>query len=101
MPVQPCSRKVTPFPDVGRHTVAILQRYLVTVEVMDSAVMQINELVGQVRQGTRLRGIDRALDDARTTLDTRKEMRDAEKSHRARDLVAGTTRMPRRYGAGF
>lgn len=63
--------------------------------------MQMNELVGQVQQGTRLPDMDRALNDARTTLETRAERRGAAESRRTGTKLAGTTRMPRRYGAGF
>ena len=66
--------------------------------------MQVNEQVGQVKQGARLPGIDRALDDTRETPETRAKRRGAEESRRTggvREAVAGTTRVLRRYGAGF
>lgn len=69
--------------------------------------MQVNELVGQVWQGTRLTDIDRAFNDTRATLETQAERRGGTELRRTgqnpdgREAVAGTTRMPRRYGAGF
>ncbi len=67
--------------------------------------MQVNELVGQVWQGTRLPDIDRAFNDTRETLESRAERRGADESrHIGTQLsegIAGTTRKPRRYGAGF
>ena len=66
--------------------------------------MQVNEHVGQVQKSARLPGIDRALDDPRETPETRVKRRGTEESRRtgeAREAVAGTTRVLRRYGAGF
>jgi hypothetical protein len=67
---------------------------------MESAVMQMNEFVGKVRQGTRPPDMDRAPDDARATHETRAERRGVDESRRAGTRPA-TTRMPLRYGAGF
>lgn len=66
--------------------------------------MQVNEHVGQVQQGTRLPAIDQALDDTRAAAETRAKRRGAKESRRTgavREAVAGTTRVLRRYGAGF
>ncbi|MGH8241791.1 MAG: hypothetical protein ACRETY_00410 [Steroidobacteraceae bacterium] len=63
--------------------------------------MQVNEHVGQVQQGARPPGIDRALDDTRETSATQAKRRAADESRRTGDRPATTTRMPRRYGAGF
>jgi len=97
--------KVTPFADVRRHIAAILQSYPVTAAVMEGAVMRMNEFVEQVQQGTRLPDMDQAFNDARAKLETRAERRGAAESRRqnpeGREAIASTTRMPRRYGAGF
>lgn len=63
--------------------------------------MQVNEHVEQVRQNARLPGIDRALDDARETPEAQARRRAADESRRTEAKPATTTRMPRRYGAGF
>ena len=89
--------KVTPFPDVGRHMAAMVQRYPVTAAVIEGAAMQVNEFVGRVKQGTRRPDMDRAFDDERATLESRPERRGADESRR----TAEPTRMPPRYGAGF
>ena len=62
--------------------------------------MQVNEFVGQVQQGTRLPDRDRAFNDGCAAIETREERRDAAESRRT-SIKLGTTRMPRRYGAGF
>lgn len=62
--------------------------------------MQVNELVGQVWQGTRLTDIDQAFKDTRATPATRAEWRGTDESRRP-GTRRETTRMPRRYGAGF
>ncbi len=63
--------------------------------------MQVNELVRQVQQGTRLPDMDRAFDDARTMLETRAERRGTDESRRTGTQQSEGTRMPHRYGAGF
>ena len=63
--------------------------------------MQMNELVGQVQQGTRLPDMDRTSNDARTTRKTRAERRGTDGSRDTGTNLAGTTRVPVRYGAGF
>ncbi|MGH8197468.1 MAG: hypothetical protein ACRETI_04810 [Steroidobacteraceae bacterium] len=72
---------------------------------MEGAVMQMNEFVEQVQQGTRLPDLDQAFNDARATLETQAERQGAAESRRqnpkGREAIASTTRMPRRYGAGF
>jgi hypothetical protein len=71
--------------------------------------MQVNELVGQVQQGTR------HSNDTPAMLETRAERRGAGKSRRTvtrltegtwqhsdgHEAVAATTRKPRLFGAGF
>lgn len=67
---------------------------------MGGAVMQVNERVGQLQQGTRLPEVDRAFDESRRRSVTRLSegtWQDIE----GRKAVARTTRKPRRYGAGF
>ena len=62
--------------------------------------MQVNELVGQVRKGTRLPDMDRASDDTRAIRESRAE-RQVVDAPRRREAVAETKRTPRQYGAGF
>jgi len=61
--------------------------------------MQVNELVGQIKQGTRLPDIDRAFNDTRRT--GAKLSKGIGQNPDGREAIAGTTRVPRRYGAGF
>ncbi len=63
--------------------------------------MQVNEFVRQVQQGTRLTDMDmhRAFIEPRRTGTKRSE--GVGSNLDSRQAVAGTTRMPRRYGAGF
>jgi hypothetical protein len=75
----------------------MVQRYPVTAAVMEGAVMQVNEHVGQVKQGTRPPDVDRAFNDTREKLETRPDRRGPDESRR----TAEPTRMPRHYGAGF
>ena len=66
--------------------------------------MRMNEHMGHVQQGTRPPAIEQELDDTRETPETRAKRRGAEESRRTggvREAVAGTTRVLRRYGAGF
>ena len=63
--------------------------------------MQINEFTGQVQQGKRLPAMDRASNDTRATRESRPVQRGTDESRRTGTKLAGTTRMPRRYGAGF
>jgi len=67
---------------------------------MGGAVMQVNELVGQLQQGTRLPELDRALDESRRRTVTRLS-EGTWQNMDGRKAVARTTRKPRRYGAGF
>ena len=79
----------------------MIQPYPVTAAVMEGAVMQIDQFVGHVQQGTRLPDMDRAFDGARTTLETRAERRGTDESRRTATKQSEGTRMPHRYGAGF
>ena len=78
----------------------MVQRYPVMAAVMEGRRMQVNELVGQVWQGTRLPDIDRAFNDTRAKLEIQPVQRGADESRRAIPKPV-TTRTPRRYGAGF
>ena len=61
--------------------------------------MQVNEFVGQVQQGTRLSAKDRAFNKLRRT--GSKPSEGIGQNPDDREVVARTTHMPRRYGAGF
>ena len=61
--------------------------------------MQVNEFVGQIKQGTRLSAKDRALNKLRRT--GTKPSESIEQNPDSREAVAETTRTPRQYGAGF
>ena len=63
--------------------------------------MQVNEFVGQIKQGTRLTDMDmnRAFNEPRRS--GTKLSEGIGQNPDGRKAVPGTTRMPRRYGAGF
>ena len=61
--------------------------------------MQVNEFVGQVRQGKRLPAKNRALNKLRRTGTRPSE--GIEQNPDSREAADETTRMPRQFGAGF
>ena len=61
--------------------------------------MQVNEFVGQVQQGKRLSAKDRAFNKLRRTGTRPPE--GIGQNPDSREAVDETTRMPRRFGAGF
>lgn len=62
--------------------------------------MQTNGFVGQIQQGTRLPEMDQAHNDTRAMPESRAERRGADGSRRTGTKL-GTTRLLRRYGAGY
>ena len=61
--------------------------------------MQVNELVGQVQQGTRLSDMDRAFKEPRRT--GTKASEGTGQRPDSREAIARTTPTPPRYGVGF